>query len=143
MFFRIEILKVLKFRDWNFSFFVIECEIIEKPKKNVRFEQCLNFWLLLWRNKFLFREKKAFFPSDFFDIPSHRPLYVFLLSQKTDHTNGGDHTNDGSDHTNDGSLEFWILTYFSRQIFLNTNYWESGRKTSDSTMSKFLTANIK
>ena len=50
----------------------------------------------------------------------HRHLYGFLLGQKTDHTNGGDHTNDGGGHTNDGSLEFWILTYFSRQIFLNT-----------------------
>ena len=49
----------------------------------------------------------------------HRHLYGFLLGQKTDHTNGGDHTNDGGDHTNDGSLEFRILTYFSRQIFLN------------------------
>ena len=49
---------------------------------------------------FLFREKKAFFPCDFFDIPIHRHLYGFLLSQKTDHKNDGDHKND--DHKNDG-----------------------------------------
>ena len=48
-------------------------------------------------------------------ITVHRHFYGFLL----DHKNDDDHTNDGGDHTNYGSLEFRILIYFSRQIFLN------------------------
>ena len=38
----------------------------------------------------------------------HRHLYGFLLGQKTDHTNGGDHINDGGDHTNDGGQSLFF-----------------------------------
>ena len=93
MFFRIVILKFFKFGIEILVFLSSNAKLLRNRKKNVRFDkQCLNFWLLQWTNKFSFREKKAFFPCDFFDIPSHRHLYGFLLSQKTDHTNGGDHT---------------------------------------------------
>ena len=94
-------LKFFKFGIDILVFLSSNAKLLRNRKKNVRFDkQCLNFWLLPWRNKSIFREKKAFFPCDFFYIPSHRHLYGFLLSQKNDHTNGGDHIN--GDHTNDG-----------------------------------------
>ena len=80
-----------------FSFLSSNAKLLRNRKKNVRFDkQCY------------LGKRKHFFHVIFFDIPSHRHLYGFLLSQKSDHTNGGDCTN--GDQTNDsGKYRFLIF----------------------------------